>query len=353
MRFFEKMMTDEFHTYLRENLNRITYALKIIKAGGVSSLDSSVRVIVMRKLLLLKRKQHAVEAEERYLRPPDVQMNDVTVDEVRRYVRSGVNPFNSRLTEFSVQLKSLMIAKKKNRYSQMQVLSLLEPEEMTEALLAYIDLSEVKRKQGRRRTSKNDNDSIGVDLKAVSRSQPLRNSFVGVKQALPSSLDHFISSSYTSVGNGESVNSFTGAADEEIERERKENEKYAQRFGRLAFKGLAFQGQSRSSSTQGGFNSSRGGFGGSRNFGISRGDVRGLSGSSVSALSSSRRDSSGSINLGRSRNQAAAISSLHSSSHRHRSPSSSTSSQLSFTPRAPQNMMSSRNFNSSRRGSRI
>jgi hypothetical protein len=176
-RFYDKMMTDEFHSYLRENMHRIQFILKNVKCRTLA-LDDESKITVVKELLIRKRRMHARLADENYHKFPDIPMDSFTLDDAKSYMLRGQNPFENRFIQLGVVLRRKMEAKKKERYYTMKVLSLLDPEEITEvlsniylqntcfnfsfffffffffffiiqALLACIDLSESKKKKTR------------------------------------------------------------------------------------------------------------------------------------------------------------------------------------------------------------
>ena len=132
-RFYEKMLTDEFYSYLRENMHRIQYILKKVK-GRTLSLDDEIKMTVVKELLIRKRRMHARLADENYRRIPDIHMEPFTLDDAKSYMLRGQNPFENQFIQLGVNLRKKLEAKKKDRYYTMQVLTLLNPEEITEVL---------------------------------------------------------------------------------------------------------------------------------------------------------------------------------------------------------------------------
>lgn len=132
-RFYEKLMTDEFYSYLRENMHRIQFILKKVK-GRTLSLDDEIKMTVVKELLIRKRRMHARLADENYRKFPDIPMESFTLDDAKGYMLRGQNPFEDRFIKLSVHLRKSLESKKKDRYYTMQVLTLLNPEEITEVL---------------------------------------------------------------------------------------------------------------------------------------------------------------------------------------------------------------------------
>ena len=179
-----------------------------------SYVDNDVKKTIILELLTKKRAIHVVDLEEKAKMPIHIPSEKVSLNEARHFMMKGTNPLETHLKKYSVKI---MIEKKKadrQKTEPMKLLSMLEPEELTEAVLACILLTTAKKKKEKMEQS---------NTLALSRRKSVRKEYSRKANEREKLRER-------------GVVDFTGS--QMSEDDRKEQEKYATRFGLNVYQDL-------------------------------------------------------------------------------------------------------------------
>ena len=179
-----------------------------------SYVDDGIKNTIIQELLTKKRNAHVLDLAEKAKMPVNITAERVSMEEARSFMNDGVNPLEAHIISYHEK----MLIEKKNtdrkKRETMKLLGTLEPEELTEAILACILLTAAKHKK-----EKMDQGTAGLGLSRRRNSERREYS----RKANEKKRD-------------KDVLDFTGASISE--EDRREQEKYAARFGMNVYKDL-------------------------------------------------------------------------------------------------------------------
>ena len=112
-----------------------------------SYVDEGIKNTIIQELLTKKRNAHVLDLAEKAKMPVNITAERVSMEEARSFMNDGVNPLEAHIISYHEK----MLIEKKNtdrkKRETMKLLGTLEPEELTEAILACILLTAAKHKK--------------------------------------------------------------------------------------------------------------------------------------------------------------------------------------------------------------
>ena len=100
-----------------------------------SYVDEDIKKTIILEMLTKKRTAHVVDVERKAKMPINIAAEKVSLEEARNFMNNGLNPLEVHLISYD---KKMLIEKAnadKKKREIMRLLSVMEPEELTEAIL--------------------------------------------------------------------------------------------------------------------------------------------------------------------------------------------------------------------------